>query len=344
MRNYKLILLFSVSFFLIGTSVSCKIKNQQRKIESGEVFYDVDGKPINAHGAGIMYHNGKYYMYGEIKSGKTWLVPNPYWECYRTDAGGVSCYSSDNLIDWKYEGVALSPNRTDSTHELHISKIIERPKVIYNEKTKKFVMWLHIDSQKYSLAHAGVAISDNPTGPYQYLGSFKPNNQMSKDQTIFKDDDGKAYQIYSSESNKVMHISLLTNDYLKPSGKEIRIFINKSREAPAMFKNNGRYYLITSACSGWDSNAAMLASADSIMGKWTEMYNPCKGTKSEITFDSQSTFVLPIKGNPNKFLFIADRWKKTDLPDSRMIWLPLVFRNDSVVIEWKKSWTINDLK
>jgi hypothetical protein len=334
-------------FFILAISliflISCKNINEDKSFTPGAVWNDTDGQPINAHGGGILYSNGTYYWYGEIKKGKTWRVAYiTSWECYRCNAGGISCYSSKNLIDWKYEGIALASETTDSLSDLHISKVLERPKVIYNEKTHKFIMWLHIDSEDYSYACAGVAVSEKPEGPYKYLGSFRPNDQMSRDMTLFKDDDGKAYHVFSSENNTVMHISLLTDDYLKPSGAEKRIFIDKSREAPALFKHGQRYYLITSACSGWLSNSAMIASSDSIFGNWEMMYNPCKGPKSDSTFVSQSTYVLPVSGNPNKYIFMADRWNKTNLEDSRYIWLPMFFRNDSAVIEWKDSWSLKN--
>ena len=265
------------------------------------------------------------------------------WECYRVNAGGVSCYSSENLTDWKFEGIALAPNETDSLHELNTSKVIERPKVVYNEQTKKFVMWMHVDSEDYSFARAGVAVADKPEGPYIYQGSIRPNGQMSRDQTLFKDEDGKAYHIFSSENNATMHISLLTDDYLQPTGKVNRIFIEKSREAPAMFRHNKKYYLITSGCTGWLPNPAMVAVADSLMGKWTELYNPCVGAGSDTTYGAQSTYVLPVADKPGKFIFMTDRWNKTDLENSRYIWLPLVLRNDSVIIEWKSEWRISDL-
>jgi beta-galactosidase len=171
---------------------------------------------------------------------------------------------------------------------------------------------------------------------------MRPNNQMSRDMTLFKDDNGKAYHIFSSENNATMHISLLTDDYLKPTGTENRIFIDKSREAPAMFKHEGKYYLITSGCTGWSPNPAMLASADSILGEWKEMYNPCKGPDSDSTFFAQSTYVLPVEGRPDHFIFMADRWNKTNLEGSRYVWLPLVFKNDSAVIEWKDSWSLKE--
>jgi acetyl esterase/lipase len=336
MVKFSLTVLLFISILLV---VSFRNESDNRKIFPGEIWKDTDGNPINAHGGGILFHGGKYYWYGEIKKGNTWRVEYiTTWECYRCNAGGISCYSSENLSGWKFEGIALAPNTDDAKHDLNISKVLERPKVIYNEKTKKFVMWFHVDSEDYSYARSGVAVSDKPAGPYSYLGSLRPNDQMSRDMTLFKDTDGKAYHIFSSENNAVMHISLLTDDYLKPSGVEKRIFIDKSREAPAMFKYNHKYYLITSACTGWLPNAAMIASSDSIMGDWKEMYNPCKGQNRDNTFLSQSTYVLPVEGNPYSFIFMADRWNKTNLEDSRYIWLPLFFRNDSVVIQWKNSW------
>ena len=99
-------------------------------------------------------------------------------------------------------------------------------------------MWAHVESADYSKACAGVAVSDSPAGPFTYLGSFRPNDVMSRDQTVFVDDDGRAYQFYSSENNETMYISLLTDDYLKPSGRFTRNFIKESREAPAVFKYN----------------------------------------------------------------------------------------------------------
>ena len=331
------ILVFGVLFIVI----SCK-KNQpaEKTINPGEIWSDTDGNPINAHGAGILFHQGKYYWFGEYKKGKTWLVESMNWECYRVNAGGVSCYSSENLTDWKFEGIALAPDTADSLHDLHISKVIERPKVIYNEATKKFVMWMHIDSEDYQYARAGVAVSDKPEGPYQYIGSMRPNGQMSRDMTLFKDTDGRAYHIFSSENNATTHISLLSPDYLQPSGMVNRIFDGLYREAPAMFKHNEKYYLISSGCTGWSPNPAMLASADSILGDWTELYNPCIGPNGDSTFFAQSTFVLPLEGKPDEFIFMADRWNKTNLEDSRYVWLPMVFRNDSAAIEWKDSWSL----
>lgn len=321
--------------------ISIKLNGQNSYIQNGQVWNDSNGKPINAHGGGIMYHKGTYYLFGEIKTGRTWRVPNVSWECYRTEAGGVSCYSSKNLKDWEYKRVALTPSISDSTSDIHRSKVIERPKVIYNKKTNKFVMWMHVDSEDYSYAKAGVAISDKPEGPYKYITSYRPNNQMSRDMTLFKDDDGKAYLIYSSENNSTMHVCLLTDDYLQPSTDYVRIFKNESREAPAIFKHENKYYLITSGCTGWSPNEASYSVADSIQGHWKTIGNPFIGKNAEITFFAQSTYVIPIKRKKNGYVFMADIWNKTNLEDSRYLWLPFKVKNNSkLTISWLDKWNM----
>lgn len=302
----------------------------------GAVWLDTDGNPINAHGAGMLYHNGKYYLYGEYKKGQTTLPSWAKWECYRTDVAGVSCYSSPDLRNWKFEGIVLQPE-TGKTDDLHKSKVLERPKVIYNEKTGKFVMWAHVDSEDYAKAAAGVAVSDSPTGPFTYLGSFRPNNTMSRDQTVFVDDDGRAYQFSSSENNKTMHVNELTDDYLRPTGRSKRIFIKESREAPAVFKRDGKYYILTSGCTGWDPNRAEIAVADSIMGEWTVLGDPCTGPDADKTFFAQSTYVQPVHGRKDCYLAMFDRWNKKDLEDSRYVWLPVVWEGDRPTIPWRET-------
>ncbi|MDR3460010.1 MAG: glycoside hydrolase family 43 protein [Verrucomicrobiae bacterium] len=336
----------------------------------GRLWNDVAGKPINAHGGGVLFHDGVYYWYGEFKAGKTYLPDcNKSWGGTRVDLAGVSCYSSTNLCDWNNEGIVLPAVLDDTNSDLHPSKVLERPKVIYNKTTKQFVMWMHIDSANYAASRSGVAVSDRPAGPFRYLGSFRPDagvwpenvteadkvpgrsnplardfaaGQMARDMTVFVDDDGKAYQFYSSEENPTMHVSLLTDDYLRPAGKYSRIFIGRSMEAPAVFKRAGRYYMIASGCTAWAPNAARSAVADNILGPWTELGNPCVGEGADKTFGAQSTYVLPVAGRGDTFIFMADRWQQWNLPGSRHVWLPLEFSPDGrPVLHWRDAWTLN---
>jgi hypothetical protein len=340
-----------------------------KAIVPGEVWLDTDGQPINAHGGGVLYHEGVYYWYGEIKNGQTYLPKvNEKWGGTRVLNGGVSCYSSTNLYDWKKEGVVLPADTKDPDSDLACENVLERPKVIYNRKTGKFVMWFHQDSPNYAAARSGVAVSDTPTGPFKYLGSFRPDagvwpvnatpedkrpgatnfmardfagGQMARDMTLFVDDDGRAYQFYASENNATMHVSLLSDDYLHSAGKYARIFIGRSTEAPAVFKCDGKYYLYGSGCTGWEPNTARSAVATNIFGPWTELGNPCRGEGADTTYGCQSTFVLPVAARTNQFIAMFDRWQKWDLKNSRYVWLPVEFNQDNQpLVRWRERWTL----
>ncbi|KAK9670257.1 hypothetical protein RND81_13G189700 [Saponaria officinalis] len=292
----------------------------------GRIWLDTEGNPIQAHGGGILYDKGSktYYWYGEYKDGPTYHAHKK--GAARVDIIGVGCYSSKDLWTWKNEGIVLAAEETDETHDLHKSNVLERPKVLYNDKTGKYVMWMHIDNVNYTKAHVGVAVSDYPNGPFEYLHSKSPHGFDSRDMTVFKDDDGISYLVYSSVDNSELHIGPLTDDYLDVLDVVRPILIGQHREAPALFKHQGTYYMITSGCTGWAPNEAMAHASESILGPWDTLGNPCIGGNKifrETTFFAQSTFVLPLPGLPDYFLFMADRWNPADLRESRYVWLPL---------------------
>ncbi|CAL9246986.1 unnamed protein product [Arabidopsis halleri] len=293
----------------------------------GKIWTDTEGNPIQAHGGGILFDeiSKVYYWYGEYKDGPTYLSHKK--GAARVDIIGVGCYSSKDLWTWKNEGVVLAAEETDETHDLHKSNVLERPKVIYNSETSKYVMWMHIDDANYTKASVGVAISDNPTGPFDYLYSRSPHGFDSRDMTVYKDDDNIAYLIYSSEDNSVLHIGPLTENYLDVKPVMKRIMVGQHREAPAIFKHQNTYYMITSGCTGWAPNEALAHAAESIMGPWETLGNPCVGGNNifrSTTFFAQSTFVIPLPGVPGVYIFMADRWNPADLRDSRYLWLPLI--------------------
>jgi hypothetical protein len=139
----------------------------QDMIRPGEVWPDTDGNHINAHGGGIINYKGIWYWFGESRLPRTETDRANY---------GVGCYSSKDLVIWKKEGLALKVIN-DTASLLQPGCVIERPKVIYNKKTGKFVMWFHheLKGQGYRAAMTGVAVSDNITGPFKYLRSLRPN-------------------------------------------------------------------------------------------------------------------------------------------------------------------------
>lgn len=372
-------------------SALVKIKTYS-SFKPGEVWKDTNGVPIQAHGGGILYDESTstYYWYGEDKT-------SGY-----SPTKGIHVYSSQDLYNWKDEGIALTAiesmaqfdtdplisqlyagrsDRADILNDIGTTRVLERPKVIYNDTTGKYVMWLHTDgpsttsTANYAKAEAGYALSDSPTGPFVYGKSERmdrvppgaeyngqPNQPgMARDMTLFKDDDGTAYLIYSSEENMTIYISKLNEEYTdvvgwhKEGKKErdatyqaeygvdyVRVFPGAQREAPAMFKYDGKYYLITSGATGWSPNPARYTVADHIFGPWKPMRDPAVGQKAATTFDSQSTFVIPVDPENGKFIYMGDRWKESDLKDSRYVWLPIEFQqDDQIALKWVDEWDLS---
>ncbi len=319
---------------LVAACLHAQTAGQSEAFHPGEIMLDDAGKPINAHWGSILRYHGVYYWFGGIMEGKTinQHVPLP----------GVSCYSSRDLYHWKNEGIVM-PGEIAGT-DLVLPRYPEREKVIYNRRTRKFVMWMHVDTTEYHYARAAVAVSDSPTGPYHYLGSMRPNGSECRDMTVFQDKDGKAYLIFSSEGNATTHIAQLTDDYLKPNGAMARLFIDQWREGPAVFRYGKRYFLINSKCAGWAFSAARFAVAPSMLGPWKELGNPTVGAGSDKTFDSQSSDVLQVAGKRGAFIFLGDRWKPDDLVDSRYIWLPISIQGDKLEIQWRDHWDLSVFK
>jgi hypothetical protein len=369
-RSYCIAAILMICMMPTITNAQARLNATTQAIDtfdSGTVWLDTDGNVINAHGGGVLFHDGIYFWFGEHKT--------------RRRAGhiGVGCYSSRDLHHWKNEGLMLE-TQTGTDGDLVDGCVIERPHVIYNQKTGEFVMWFHFEvrGNGYRAARAAVAVSEKATGPYKYLGSFRPNagvwpldypeerkkpwdansdkhdpdyvlhrdftgGQMSRDMTLFVDDNGSAYQIYASEENATLQISKLTDDYLKPAGQYVRILVGQANEAPAMFKRNGHYYLMTSGTTGWAPNAARLAMADAITGPWKKLGNPCVGPKEKtsVTFGSQAASILPVADLKDEFIYIGDRWNSRNLPDSRYIWLPVRFDGDRMWIGWLDKWDLS---
>ncbi len=296
---------------------------------NGKIWYDVDGNTIQAHGGCMIQYKNKWYWYGENKGQDNCPGKD------RVDVIGVSCYSSDNLDDWKYEGLALAANSEDSQSLIHPSMVAERPKVIYNEKTQKFVMWLHCDYENYVYGGVGVAISDTPQGPFELINTMQPNRQDSRDMTLFKDVDGTAYLIHSKDWNKTLNIARLTEDYTDVDGFYVSVMQDQEREAPAVCVNNGMYYMVTSGCTGWCPNSALYAECPYLLGKWKLIDNPCEGEGYRRTFDGQSTYIFENDGN---YYLMLDHWKPYDLKNSGYSILPISFENGIMTIKWQDEW------
>jgi hypothetical protein len=133
----------------------------------------------------------------------------------------------------------------------------------------------------------------------------------------------------------------LSDDYLSHTDIHARAFVGRSMEAPAICKRDGRYWLIASGCTGWAPNAARSAVADTMLGPWRELGNPCDGPEADTTFRSQGAYLLPVAGRPGAVIFLADRWNQHDLPDSRYVWLPVRWEAGRPRLRWQDAWDLS---
>ena len=377
---------------------------------NGDIMYDNNGTEIQAHGGQVQKIGDTWYWYGEDKTNGYRPVEGVHCysstDLYNWKDEGLALdaidvpdehYGDDSYVDLTifetdeelkalYGDYAGQPS-DDPAYETKLEEVywnlaedrcvMERPKVLYNESTGQYVMWWHCDGRTptntadYGKARAGVAVADNPAGPFKFVGAyllasdpdrtdhgFDSEGGHVRDMNVFKDDDGTAYVLYSSEGNEVMYIARLNDSYTGLAkdnedmvlGEDFAIISTDSREAPAMFKYNGMYYLITSGCTGWAPNQAQYAVAEDPLGPWTRMGNPCIGDTNNNTFSTQSTCVIPVDPENGKYIYMGDRWTDDGVSNSlsahpRYVWLPIEFGPDNtIMIKDYSDWTLDELE
>lgn len=345
-------------------------------IRPGKTWLDTDGKRIQAHGGSVFYENGIYYWYGENKEktvgdGKLWHY-------------GVRCYSSADLYNWTDLGLIIPPETENVNSSLHPKSYADRPHIIYNEKTKKYVCWIkvqHADGRQTQT----VLVADAFTGPYTKIReNFQPLSMNGGDFDLAKDVDGKAYY-YFEKVHSMTVCAELSDDYTDVNGKYSTHFPHVGppyvREATAHFLRNGKHYLITSGTTGYLPNPSEVAVSDNWHGPFTVLGDPHRNDDSQTSFHSQISSVFKVQGKKDLYIAVADRWLPTkqnymyedyrrvydklfckgiaveQMPESEKkyldctaentsiadyVWLPLVFENDKVFIDWHDEWRIED--
>lgn len=306
---------------------------------------DTDGNILNVSDGGILNVDGIYYWYGQALRPYPALPDGKGGQVTTT---GVVMYSSPDLTSWTYRGVIL-PCSTDPESELYAPLRFERPKILYNETTKKYVLWCHYvkypgtHSMEPGAAEAGCAVCDTVDGTYTWLGTSRPIGQDGavEDFTVFKDDDGKAYFIYDrweKPNENCIHVVLMTDDYTGFTDTYKRIDSADRREAPAVVKHNGCYYIITSGLTGWAYNRAMYHRTKSLLDEWEPMDDPCVGDTEGSTFRLQGTYIFK-KGDTA--VWMAERHNTENFLYCTYVWLPVTFHDDGTIsIEYLTEWDL----
>ncbi|MEU1802946.1 RICIN domain-containing protein [Streptomyces sp. NPDC019937] len=290
-------------------------------------FTTPSGEAVHAHGGGVIKVGAYYYWFGENRNADN---------TFRY----VSAYRSTDLKSWEFRRHVL----TQATDPELATANIERPKVLYNERTQRFVMWMHKENgSDYSEARAAVATSATVDGDYTWRGSFRPLDQhMSRDITLFEDSDGTGYMISAARENYDLQIYRLTDDYTGVASLVANPWPGGHREAPALFKRGNVYFMLTSGATGWNPNQQQYATATSLAGPWSAMRDVGDAT----AYGSQTAYVLPVQGTrTTSYLYLGDRWGNSfggKVNDSRYVWLPLAFPTaTTMTMDWYPQLTID---
>lgn len=314
---------FLAAVFLLFVNCISSFAQKQNAIYSGIPWYDDKGKTVSAHGANIVKENGMFYLFGERHDDST------------NNFVGFNCYSSVDLYNWKFESIALGVQDTGALSGLHVG---ERPKVMRCPTTGEYIMYMHADTLGYKKQFVGYAVAKKITGPYIFKGALLFSGKPIKkwDMGTFQDKDGSGYVLLHGGD-----IYKLNDDY-KSVSEQINSAFEKGFESPALFKKDSLYYFLGSDLTGWERNDNYYFTSTSLKGPWVKQgFIAPQGT---LTWNSQTTFVLPIEGpKETTFLFMGDRWSfPRQASAATYIWQPLKVEGYKISMpEFKEAWKID---
>ena len=327
----------------LGAAVAASTNGDELKgthVVNGTDWLDTEGRPIMAHEGDLARFDGVFYWYGSSyagnPSGKFDISDGPVWN-------GVQVYRSTDLKNWEYRGVCL-PRPENGFGKLGATG---RGHVIYNEKTKKYVMWyrwyLHVPA-----SFLMVAVADHPEGPFTSLGprEMGSSNGFASDMNVLKDDDGKAYVIYCDHGGHgvkgdkplyAIRIDSLSDDYLTSNQDGVVVF-EKGCESPAMIRYKGKYIAVASGVHGWAGSETVCATGDSPLGPWTRQAD----ISEQKTWNSQVSDLIYLEES-DTVMALCDQWwipDKSDINKSRYLFLPVTMdpATGTVRMEYREKW------
>ncbi|MEX2602290.1 MAG: glycoside hydrolase family 43 protein [Balneolaceae bacterium] len=379
-RTNAILLLSGILLLIVPSFLNTAHSQDRDRFIPGEIWPDNNGVHINAHGGGFLHHEGTYYWFGEHKTdGSGGNRANVGVHVYSsedlynwTDEGIALAVETDTTSEVRAGSVIERPKviYNPETEQFVMWFHLELYGQGYRAARTALAVSDHVTGPYEYIRslrpHAGVwpenFTEEQKQADYdeermdedrEYRrraieeGVFTirdfEGGQMSRDMTLFVDDDGTAYHITSTEENYTLMISELDETYTDFTGRWIRVFPGGHNEAPAIFKKDGIYYLIMSGATGWTPNAARSAMAEDMFGPWTFLGNPARGSEEQMssTFESQSTFILPVEGIEDAFIFMGDRWRPQNAIDGRYVWLPIEFEDGRPVIRWYEEWDLS---
>ena len=315
-----------------------------------DVFWNtVEGRPIYSQGGGIFRFKDpasgteKYFWYGvHYKEAETYRA-DPSVTFPRTNAVAVTCYSSTDLVNWKFENNVLTKEELDAHGRTFW---LGRLGVAYVPELKKYALLVQHNSVVL------IAVSDSPLGPFKWHQEINMKDMIGTtntgDQTVFTDEDsGKSYLVYSygQGRNKIYLSEIGVKDGMVNLLDCNKIFQGAGREGNCMFKYQGKYYMFASNLYGWDASLAYYLVADKIEGPYLPE-NDMKvlpGAADDYAHVTQTGFFVNVKGSKKEtVVYCGDRWANfagNGLGYNQ--WVPLSFEGTTPHFNSLSAWNLD---
>ncbi|MEO6092809.1 MAG: family 43 glycosylhydrolase [Novosphingobium sp.] len=269
----------------------------------GEVWLDTKGEPIQVRGSSIIQVGDTFYWYGENKERTTGKDKIWHW--------GMRAYSSKDLYNWTDLGTFIPPQPNDPASPLHPFQFVDRPHILFNQATGKFVCWIKLLADQYQTRT--VLVADSITGPYTIVRSgIRPLGMGAGDfDLVASPDDHKAYMFFERVHTEMI-VADLTDDYTGFTGYYSthlpRPGPPETREGLAYFRRGSKHYIASSGTTGYFPNPSEVAMAETYHGPWTTLGGLDRGDRTETSFNSQISSVFKHPGKKDLYIAIADRW------------------------------------
>lgn len=296
---------------------------------NGDVWHDVDENVLDSHATSYIKVGDTYYMFGERRIGQ--VKDTPQMNIF--DA--FVAYSSQDLVNWKYENVVLDADDIVDDNGDPLSIVGTRTKVIYNDATGQYVMYFKAKRAAGDDRRYGLATSSTVTGPYTFVERSFPTSGDFGDGSLFVDTDGTGYLVYSSLIGGVRHVRIdrLSADYLEVESNVYDFYTSGvwtlKREAPQLFKKDDTYYVTTSGTNGWNDTQGEYTYSTSLNGEWAAP----RLFGNSTTYDSQGSDVITVHGTQDtSFIFAADHWDGDNLYNSRIKMFPITFDGGELIL------------
>ena len=270
-------------------------------VRPGQVWLDTEGKRIQAHAGGIIFENDTYYWYGENKEYTDGKSPVWTW--------GIRLYSSKDFYNWTDCGLIIPPVVDDPSSPLFPESKVDRPHIVKNEKTGRYVCWIKLSGPEACFT---VLTAESLQGPYEIVRDFyNPLDLHIGDFDIAVDEkSGKAYLYCEAEHDRVVGM-LLSDDYLQAEKLVSTQYSGLQppfcREGVTVFERGGRLFMLTSGMSGYVPNQSDAAEADGYESGFASVGDPHVGDDSLSSFNSQIGQVFHVPGT-DTYIALADRW------------------------------------